>query len=390
MAGPQAAALLEAGRQLELSKIPLWFGETNKDAFTAHTWVDRLDQAAVLGNWDAQRTAIYMNMAFRDSAIKWRDGIKQMGVDIDNYQTLRTAFLRFYAPGATIRSCVANLDLKQGANETARDYGPRVAKIIQDIHRLAPPYAPPADNLLFGAAVSILPEVVALPAAGRQAAHTAIVQIGEKRITDLISIHIFIAGLKVYLRDKCVTRVFNSYYEAYQFACTLEHNMSDPRKTAHVTEVSKSADSTEGSDPSVDEIELEINKLQLKLKNRRNKLGGSSHKAKSSTSSGAAQRDYSAYKCRYCQALGHIQSNCRKRAAAGAPLVDARGTPMQQRVAQVGEEQPSSGALVQSQPQSQQHFAGYSQAGFNPFAESTVNTLFQQPQLQQQPHLNWY
>lgn len=386
MAGPGAAALVEAGRQLELSKIPLWFGESNKDAFNAHTWIDRLDQAAALAAWDLPRTAIYMNMAFRDSAIKWRDGIRQMGVDVDNYPALRAAFLRFYAPGATIRSCVANLDLKQGANETVRDYGPRVAKIIQDIHRLAPPYAPPALATLFGVAISVLPEVVAVPAADRQAAHTAIVQIGEKRITDLISIHIFIAGLKVYLRDKCVTRVFNSYFEAYQFACTLEHNMTDPRKSQHVTPIDKSEDSTEGPDPSVDELELEINKLQLKLKNRRKKMGGSARSGGSSaSSSGGPARDYSAYKCRYCQALGHIQTQCRKRMSAGAPLVDAKGAPL--KVNPLREEQPASSGFLPSQ---QQLPMQQSVGGYNPFADQSVQSLFQQSASAYQPNLNYY
>ena len=366
----QQRQLFEAGRQLELSKIPLWFGEPNKDAFTAHTWIDRLDQAAVLGDWQAPRTAIYMNMAFRDSAIRWRDGIRQMGVDVDNYAILRDAFLRFYAPGATIRSCVANLDLRQGATETVRDYGPRVAKIIQDIHRLAPAYVLPADDRLFGADISILPEVVALDAGLRQRAHSAILQIGEKRITDLISIHIFIAGLKVYLRDKCVTRVFNSYYEAYQFASTLEHNMSDPRKSAHVTAVE--ADDLEGDDPSVNEIELEINRLQSKLKGRPKKKGGPSTASSLGSQRPAAPRDFSQYKCRYCNALGHIQSACRKRQAAGAPLVDSKGAPM--KVQEITAD-PTAQPAAQQQPL--QHF--------NPYADpAAINSIFQMP------HLNHY
>jgi hypothetical protein len=125
MAQPvQPVGLFEAQRQLELSKIPLFFGEKAKDHFTPETWMTRLEQARAIGAWNDANTAIYMNMSFRDSAIKWRDGLRNMGINTDDWPTLRAAFLRFYAPGATIRSCVANLDLKQGANETVLDFGP--------------------------------------------------------------------------------------------------------------------------------------------------------------------------------------------------------------------------------------------------------------------------
>jgi len=137
---PQPGALMfEAARQLEISKIPLWFGDPAKDHFTAETWLDRLEQARVIGAWNDQNTAIYMNMSFRENAIKWRDALRDMGVNTDDWAALRAAFLRFYAPAATIRSCVANLDLKQGANESVRDYGPRVARVLHDIRQTLPP-----------------------------------------------------------------------------------------------------------------------------------------------------------------------------------------------------------------------------------------------------------
>jgi len=322
-ANPQG--LFEAARQLEMSKIPLFFGDPAKDHFTPETWLYRLEQARQIGNWNDANTAIYMNMSFRENAIKWRDGLHDMGIDTNDWAALRAAFLRFYAPGATIRSCVANLDLKQGASENVRDFGPRVSRVVHDIRQTIAPYAFPAA--LFAPAITGLQGYAGLAQNDVQEAHMQLVRLGEQRVADLISIHIFVAGLKPYIRDKCVTRVFNNYYEAYTHATSLEHNMSDPKKSAHVNNTE--ADEAETSDAELNELTAEINRLKAKVRNRQNKFqkrpGGSSSNFGGNS---ATKRDYSAYTCRYCHIMGHIQSVCRKRIAAGAPMVDSQGKQM--------------------------------------------------------------
>lgn len=356
---PPQQNLFEAARQLEMSKIPLFFGDPTKDHFTPETWLFRLEQARVVGQWNDDNTAIYMNMSFRENAIKWRDGVHDMGVNTNNWNELRAAFLRFYAPGATIRSCVANLDLKQGATESVRDFGPRVARVIHDIKQLAPPYAFP--DPLFAAPIVGLAGYNDLADDVRQNAHQALVRIGEQRISDLISIHIFVAGLKPFLRDKCITRVFNTYYEAYTHATTLEHNMTDPKKSAHVNNVEE--DST--SDAEIDELEVEINRLRSKI----------NQKQKRNQPRPAGRKNYSAYVCRYCNIKGHIQSECRKRIAAGAPMVPH--TPKPKSVNET-EQQPSTA------PPPQPAAPAAPLQPFNPFAyDPTVNNLYN-------PHLNMY
>jgi hypothetical protein len=316
-----AQQFVEAGRQLELSKIPLFFGDPAKDAFTPETWLNRLEQARAIGAWDAPNTAIYMNMAFRDNAIRWRDGLKDMGIDTDDWAALRAAFLRFYAPSATIRSCVANLDLKQGASETARDFGPRVARVVHDIRQSAQAYVFPAAANLFAPAIQVA-AVLALGLDERQAAHRALVTIGEQRVADLISTHIFVAGLKPYLRDKCVTRQFNSYYEAYTHATQLEHNLADPRKATHVSTIDQNPADPD-SDPEIAEMELQLDALRMRKNKKQPGRRGSTPRRGTnrggSTSSGS--RDYSLYKCHFCHIPGHLQQVCRKRLASGAPMV---------------------------------------------------------------------
>jgi hypothetical protein len=360
-----AQPAFEAARQLELSKIPLFFGDATKDHFTPETWLYRLEQAREIGAWNAANTAIYMNMSFREQAIKWRDGVKDMGVNTADWDQLRAAFLRFYAPGATIRSCVANLDLKQGACESVRDFGPRVARVIHDIKQLTPDYVYP--DPLFAAPIAALEGYGALLAATRQEAHMTLVRIGEQRISDLMSIHIFVAGLKPYLRDKCVTRVFNTYYDAYTYATQLEHNMSDPKRSAHITAITE--DDTE-ADPEIEseiaELELQINKLRAKPQQRRQKRPGSTGGFKAATGRTPA-RDFSTYTCRYCNNKGHIQSACRKRIAAGAALVDNTGKPMRS----VNETQLAPPSQPPAQP-----------LQCNPF-DPTINSIFNQ-------HLNMY
>jgi Retrotransposon gag protein len=363
---PQPGALMfEAARQLELSKIPLFFGDPAKDHFTPETWLYRLEQARIIGNWNDQNTAIYMNMSFRENAIRWRDALRDMGQDTEDWPTLRAAFLRFYAPSATIRSCVANLDLKQGATETVRDYGPRVARVVHDIRQTLQPYNMPA--------FLCPPEVEALN--GYNAIdndilinfHAAIVRAGEQRMADLMSIHIFVAGLKPYLRDKCVTRVFNTYYDAYTHATQLEHNMSDPKKSPHVSEVK--SDDKPPEDSEILELEQQIEALRTvynkKLQSRNRFQRGGSQRF-------GQRRDYSAYACRYCNIKGHIQAQCRKRIAAGAPMVDNKGNAMKQvREVDGGD---SNDTTTNSST------TNNSASTYNPFIASISNN----------PHLNYY
>jgi hypothetical protein len=371
---PPAQPLFEAARQLELSKIPLFFGDPAKDHFTPETWLSRLEQARAIGNWNAANTAIYMNMSFREKAIEWRDGIKGMGVNTDDFDALRTAFLRFYNPGATIRSCVANLDLKQGASESVRDFGPRVARVIHDIKQSAQAYVFPARAQLFAAPIVGLQGYDALADNVVNEAHMAVVNIGQQRLSDLFSIHIFIAGLKPYLRDKCITRVFNTYYEAYTHATSLEHNMSDPKKSAHVFNLEET-DPQSDSDETDEQIEAQVNRLQARLLNRRS--GNNRRGRGNRTNRSGPRRDLSNYTCHYCNIRGHLQADCRKRKAAGAPMVsqnhsvksvhNTEGTPSVAGAPTSETMAPTAPAIV-----------------YNPYAtDPALNNIYN-------PHLNFY
>ena len=371
------ALMFEAARQLELSKIPLFFGDPTKDHFTPETWLGRLEHARAIGQWNDNQTAIYMNMSFRENAIKWRDGLRDMGLNTDDWDILRGAFLRFYAPSANIRSCVASLDLKQGSTETVRDYGPRVAKVIHDIRQTLPVYQHPLQ--LHAPEINALEGYNDLALAIRQQDHMNHVLIGEQRIIDLMSIHIFVAGLKTYLRDKCVTRVFNTYYEAYMFATQLEHNMSDPKKSAHITEIEE--DTEKDPEGEISELEQQICNLRFKQRSLRDRMSSKmrnsgSYRGNSNNNRGSNQkRDFSAYTCRYCHIKGHIQTQCRKRIAAGAPLVDNKGGPMKQ----VRELEFDTDGSTTSAPTGAPTSAPT--GSFNPFLAQIDNN---------NPHLNFY
>jgi hypothetical protein len=249
---------------------------------------------------------------------------------------------------------------------------PRVVKAIHDIRQTVAPYQYP--DQLFANEIVGLEGYNDIPVAVRQAAHRGIVNMGEQRIADLISIHIFVAGLKSYLRDKCVTRVFNTYYEAYTHATSLEHNMTDPKKSAHVSEIEEDED--QGSDPEISELESQINALRFKIKNKQNFRGNRFRRGGNNSNNSTQRRDYSAYTCRYCNIKGHIQSQCRKRIAAGAPLVDSKGNKMQQ-VREIEKDQPPQGDT----PAQATTSTTAPQQMFNPFV-STIDYTNQ--------HLNWY
>ena len=63
--------LINAGGQIDLSRIPLWSG-TKDSAFTAEPWIKRIDIArgAQTENWNDQTTMFYV---LRGDVLIWHD-----------------------------------------------------------------------------------------------------------------------------------------------------------------------------------------------------------------------------------------------------------------------------------------------------------------------------
>ena len=370
-----AQDLIEAQRAVELGKIPLWYGDSTKDAFTAEQWIERIENCRTTAQWNDQSTIGYMYAALRGRAIHWYTNAKFRRVEVARWTAIKEDFLKVYAPSKTIRSTVANLEVKQGATETVCDYASRVTIIVSDLYSIIEPYNHPANDQLFGAQISVMDTVTTLSVDDRRAAHDAIRLIGEDRVVQLIAVNLFVAGLKPYLRQKMVVRRYHTFATAFDAAMNFEIQLSEPKKNAIVLAVNQDENEEQGpseDDGSGDDDEeglvAEINKLSARLSKTRVKKGKSKSKPKSGTghqAGGAVGFNV----CRYCKQPGHLQYVCPKRKADRAPLVGPEGKPYKRRVQEITQVNPSqSNPFVKEGPppyQAAQEVAGIWQAPLN-------------------------
>lgn len=373
-----AQALLEAQRQVELGKIPLWYGDSTKDAFTAEQWIERIENCRTTAAWNDQSTIGYMYAALRGRAIHWYTNAKFRRVDTAVWNEVKEDFLKVYAPSKTVRSTVANLEVKQGATESVCDYASRVTIIVTDLYSIIETYVHPANDNLFGAQISVMDAVTALTQAVRRTEHDRIRLIGEDRVIQLIAVNLFVAGLKQHIRQKMVVRRYHTFSDAFDAAMNFETQLSEPKRNAIVLAVNhdEGEDEHSSNDDQTDDDEeeglvAEINKLSAKLSKTRLKRSSNKSRTKSKPSNGASNSTgYNV--CRYCKQPGHLQYTCAKRRTDRAPMVGPDGKPYRpRRVQEISQVNPS-----QSNP--------FNKEGPPPYQPSQeVAGIWQAP-------LNWY
>ena len=132
----------------ELAKLPLWHGIASKDTFSPLQWIERVETAKEACEWTDKHTMAFIYMALRNNALQWYDGLKRDGVDKQNYQQFKNAFLMAYAPAQTARTAIINIhELRQGPNESVVNYKTRVVTAADYMEALLPPEArAPTDN----------------------------------------------------------------------------------------------------------------------------------------------------------------------------------------------------------------------------------------------------
>ncbi len=381
MAALDEAALIAAGRKVDLSRLPLW-SNARESAFTAEQWVERIDRARTAGPWDAATTMSYVFNALRGDALTWFDALPTLGYQQDNWDNFKEAFLRTYGTTRTVRTAALNLtDLRQGATEPATRYISRVIKVISDIQSMAPANLPiPAAP--WTAPVLAVNGFVALTDAQKDTQARLLLSAGAKDAYHRIGMQLFIAGLRPQLRTELMKSNPNTMREAFDAVIDAEKILAEPQRPTlrtAVSAISYGAEEDEFGTQEDDneeegEMDATISALSSKLKLLKKKASAKRNKAKPN---GQKQASYNNNKnksgqnngqngtkpgaCRYCKQEGHFQADCYARKAAGAPMVDAQGKPF------------TSGGGVhalnaddrqqQQQPQQQQQ-----QFAYNPYA----------------------
>jgi hypothetical protein len=222
---------LENQRQVELSKLPLFFGSKDKDQFTAEQWVERIRRAKDSARWNDAQTMSAVYNALRAKALAWFESLRRSNINQDVWEDFLKAFLEAYSTTKTSRTTTLNLaDLRQGGNECVVDFYPRVIRVIDDIEAMTPAnFAAPAAP--FPAEFLAIQAFVAVGAAVKRDCVNTLVKTGATQAFNFIGLHLFIAGLKPYLREEIMKAPPADLYAAFQAASALEKIHTEPRKS---------------------------------------------------------------------------------------------------------------------------------------------------------------
>lgn len=345
-----AADLVNAGRQVDLARLPLWTGQ--KDSFTAEQWLERIDRARAAADWNPATTMSFVFNALRGKALIWYNALASWDFNKNDFASFSTAFLRTYGTTKTVRTAALQLsDVKQTSGETAVEYYARVIQIIDDIQSMAPDPLP-VPAVTWSNDMQTAAGFAAIDAAFKRAQIQHFLKAGAQDAYRRLGMQIFIAGLKPILRTELMKANPQSMREAFDSVVDAERMLAEPHRSggqrAQLCPID-GEDETDfdgngaemGAEDDADAAELAaINmkqkQLRKKMANKKKKAAnghrgqkGSQNSKKEATPNGAGGRD-DRPKCRYCNSTAHMQAQCDQRKAAGAPLVDQYGRPFQQ------------------------------------------------------------
>ena len=380
----QTRRLVEAGRNVDLGRLPLWSG-TKDSAFSAEQWAERIDKAKVAGNWTEVQTMSYVFNALRGDALTWFDALPTLGYDIATWDNFKGAFIRTYGTTKTARTAALNLsDIRQGSTEGAAKYMSRVIKIISDVKDLAPahlpmPAQPFADEIRGLAGYNDIANNI------KEANVQRLLNHGATDAYNRIGMQLFIAGLKPHLRVELMKSNPGTMREAFDAVIDAEKITAEPTRNKGATAVLAGISNEESdaqnngqsdSDASDEEEGAEISALTAKIKALKKKVSAKKNKgnkgANKQSKSGSGQRPNGVGNksgaCRYCNKEGQFQAECYSRKAAGAPMVDAQGKPFK-----TGGVHAVAGAngYMHQQQQQQQQMHQQQQQQYNPSAHYT-------------------
>lgn len=331
MAAPAAPAIdpailannaLDAQQQVELQKIPLFFGDATKDAFTVEQFVARIDRAAesVVNPWNDRRRCAVLQNAVRGDALLWIETAEMRhgrGI-LTNWVELKAAFIRAYSKFKTTRCQMAIFsNLQQGSGESVTKFHTRVAKAIIDVRSLDDP-CPPLENPFPDEIEGLdgfddVPDDVLNAHVQRHQDHGDIYR--ENRIAK----HLFVAGLHAKIRDELLKGGIQDFdfNEVFEEALGMEKALSDISMTAKLHAVD-----AEDDDAKLARLSSEIEAIQMKKGYNRGGYRGRGGRGRGGGRGGSGNGNANPdIICFHCQKKGHIAVNCnsKKRGEKPAP-----------------------------------------------------------------------
>ena len=308
-------------------KIPFFHGDDKEDALDIKEMIRRFENSAdAMGLADnAEKCNMFGNYLRGPAAVIW-EGMDFYGESKVDWNSVKKYFLKEYQGEVDVETFTFKIGkLIQGSNESAVNFGGRCLQSVYEQYKSIP--VPPPEVLnADGAAVA---------APGKLNIHQATL----KMVTDITARSLFLTGLKENLRTLTMQKTILTLREAIDEAAKQEKLLKNKNELKGRIAVLADMEDEELEDQELDEDT--VNKInntrarQGKQPYRRfnnfrgNKPNGQGVRSGSTNGNkNGNQQNRDDWKCRYCNAPGHMQADCRKRKTAGAPLVDRNGKPL--------------------------------------------------------------
>lgn len=342
MAAPDADPLATAERL----RVPLFYGDPEKDYFSVETWTTRVSTNKDSANWNDEVTMANVFNALRGRALSWHMVMAARNIpNFEVWATYKALFIEAFSPAKTSKAVIGIFNgLTQQPKETVIDFFNRVGKASDDITSLRPALpAPVAAN--WTAEFQALDGFGDLTDAERAAQAQTFMRIGARLDVEHVATQLFIAGLRPSLRDQFLAQApaagYDSLWRACQAALEVEKNMRDqttlmkqlqPMGAVAAVAAEEQADKQGQPEPAPEPNESELAVLRKfghngpRGRGRGGRGGGR----------GGAQRgggpNRSNTQCHNCGKFGHWKRECRSNPNNGNGNTNGNGRSGTQRV----------------------------------------------------------
>jgi hypothetical protein len=287
-----------AMRRNDMTKLPIWYGQADKDVFKPEDWWNRFETAAGAAHWDWPQVRCYFMQALRGDALEWYNTVTKQCV-INDIDDLKNLFMIDYAKTRLARSSITDLRINQTKGQSVRTYMSKIQTAFNRLELVTVPVTRKATRLQClpnppqGVNLADLPLDWLI-----QCVYDHQVEAYQGFYTPTLR-NIFIQGLLPHIQDEVVRLDRPGLRDCYEDACKAE--MDFERKASPVI---SSVDTDAGDIHAVHRYHQQYTPSLR---------GGPSNRGRGrgrGTSRSTVPRDAV---CHYCKKLGHYQKECRTR-----------------------------------------------------------------------------